>query len=58
MPQAKTPQTPPKPPSPGRNGFKYSPRWALVIPCRSEQHQAELYQRFKGEGFAPKVVVV
>jgi hypothetical protein len=57
MPQAKTLKTPPKP-SPGRNGFKYAPRWALVIPCRDEPHQAELYERFKGEGFAPKVVVV
>lgn len=57
MPQRKTPP-PSAPPSPGRNGFKYRPRWALVIPCRDERHQAELYQRFKGEGFVPKVVVV
>lgn len=54
MPQAK--RAPVK--TPGRNGFKYSPRFGLILICRDERHQAELHTLLRRQGLKPRVVSV
>lgn len=48
---------PPKTP-PGRNGFRYRPKFGLVIVCRDELHQAEHYRRLTAQGYKLRVVTV
>lgn len=50
------PKNPPK--TPGRNGFRYRPKFGLLIRCRDEQHQAELYRRLAAQGYKLRVVAV
>ena len=50
-------KSPPKTP-PGRNGFRYRPKFGLVIVCRDEQHQAAHYRRLTALGYKPRVVAV
>jgi hypothetical protein len=47
-----------KKPAPGRNGFKYKPKFGLIIPCKDEQAQQAHYQRLKGLGYKVRVVCV
>lgn len=44
--------------APGRNGFKYRPRFGLIIPCRDEQDQQKLFAQLKAQGVKARVVCV
>lgn len=43
---------------PGRNGFKYTPRFGLIIPCRDERDQQEKFAQLKAQGHKVRVVCV
>ena len=43
---------------PGENGFKYQPKFGLVVPCANEAEQQRLYAKLTKQGLAPKVVCV
>ncbi len=43
---------------PGENGFKYKPKFGLVVVCRDEPHQQSLFERLTGLGLKVKVVSV
>lgn len=53
-----TQAAPPAKPAPGANGFKYKPRFGLIVPCRDEAHQQQLFELLQQQGFKPKVVCV
>lgn len=38
-------------------GGGYVEKYSIIIPCESETHQAELYERFAADGLNPKVLV-
>lgn len=42
----------------GRNGFKYRPKFGVIILCKDEADQAEVYARLKADGYKLKVVSV
>lgn len=42
----------------GKNGFKYRPKYGLIIQCRDEAHQKTLFEAFKQDGHKVKVVAV
>lgn len=44
--------------TPGRNGFKYKPRFGLIIPCRDEQDQQSKFATLKAQGLKARVVCV
>lgn len=44
--------------APGRNGFKYKPRFGIIVVCTDEQHQQETYGRLKAQGYKVRVVCV
>ena len=46
------------PAPPGRNGYKYRPQFGLIVPCRDEAHQEQLYNRLVKMGLSPRVVTV
>jgi hypothetical protein len=39
-------------------GFKYKPRFGLIIELENEPHQAAVYKQLKKLGFEPRVVNV
>lgn len=43
---------------PGVNGFKYKPLYGLVVVCKDEEHQQEVYDSLKSQGYKVKVVAV
>lgn len=53
----KTATTPPAK-RPGENGFRYQPKYGLVIVCRDEAHQQQLYSRLTKQGLKTKVVCI
>lgn len=42
----------------GKNGFKYKPQFGLVIKCKDEAQQQQLYATLLGQGLKAKVVCV
>ncbi len=42
----------------GKNGFKYQPKYGVVILCDNENHQQSIYEKLKEQGYKLKVVVV
>lgn len=40
------------------NGFIYRQQYGIIVICRDDRHQRTLYNRFRREGHACKVVVV
>lgn len=42
----------------GKNGFKYAPKWAVIIPCDSEEKQQQAYKHLHGLGYKCRVVNV
>lgn len=44
--------------SPGDPGFKYQEQYGVIVQCESEQHQKEVYERLRDEGFECRVVTV
>ena len=45
------------PPNSG-NGFKYEPKYGVIVMCSSEGEQEQVYNRLTGEGYSCKVVSV
>lgn len=43
---------------PGENGFKYRPKFGLVINCKDESEQQKIYARLTKQGLKLKVVCV
>lgn len=43
---------------PGENGFKYGPKYGLVVVCRDEAHQQSLFKKLIKLGLKLKVVCV
>lgn len=39
-------------------GFRYRPQYGLVVVCRNEREQRQLYRRLHREGLKLRVVVV
>ncbi|WP_179288370.1 hypothetical protein [Psychrobacter sp. JB193] len=52
----KTPKVDPK--APARNGFKYKPKFGVIINCDDENHQKNVYDQLNTQGYSLKVVVV
>ena len=52
----KTPKVDPK--APARNGFKYKPKFGVIINCDDETHQKSVYDQLNTQGYSLKVVVV
>lgn len=42
----------------GKNGFKYKPQFGLVIRCKDEAQQRQLYASLLEQGLKAKVVCV
>ena len=42
----------------GENGFRYKPKFGLVVQCKDEAEQQRRYARLAKLGMAPKVVCV
>ena len=42
----------------GENGFKYKPKFGLVVQCKDEAEQQRRYARLSKLGMQPKVVCV
>lgn len=43
---------------PGQNGFKYRPKFGLVVVCKDEAHQQVLFKRLTKLALEVKVVCV
>ena len=43
---------------PGQNGFKYQPKFGLVVVCKDEAHQQVLFKRLTKLALKVKVVCV
>jgi hypothetical protein len=43
---------------PGQNGFKYRPKFGLVVVCKDEAHQQVLFKRLTKLALKVKVVCV
>lgn len=48
----------PSPKRPGVNGFKYKPKFGLVLVCADEAEQQRLFAKLCKLGHSPKVVCV
>ena len=46
------------PGAPGRNGFAYKQQYGVVVICRDEKHQAQVYDQLYRAGHKLKVVAV
>lgn len=46
------------PKAPAKNGFKYQPKFGVIIICDDETHQKNTYERLNKQGYKAKVVVV
>lgn len=44
--------------TPGKNGFKYKPKFAVVVLCDDETHQEKVYVDLSNRGHKCKVVSV
>jgi hypothetical protein len=49
---------PPETKAPGRNGFKYRPKFGVVVLCTDERHHVEVYEALRRQGYRCKVVAV
>lgn len=46
------------PKAPAKNGFKYQPKYGVIVTCDDETHQQQVYDDLKSQGYTLKVVVV
>jgi predicted 3-demethylubiquinone-9 3-methyltransferase (glyoxalase superfamily) len=44
--------------APGKNGFKYREQYGIIILCKDEKAQEQLFNKLKSEGYKLKVVTV
>jgi len=42
----------------GKKAFNYKPQFAVVVVCKDEQEQQEVYEKLNAEGHKLKVVSV
>ncbi|ERL56123.1 hypothetical protein [Psychrobacter aquaticus] len=54
--KSKTPKVDSK--APAKNGFKYSPKFGVIVNCTNEAHQKAVYDQLNQLGYNLKVVVV
>lgn len=52
----KNPKVDPK--APAKNGFKYKPKFGVIVNCDDENHQKYVYEQLNQQGYSLKVVVV
>ena len=43
---------------PGVTGFKYKPRFGVIVICKDEEEHRRVYERLRGEGYKCRVVRV
>ncbi|CUJ21823.1 hypothetical protein [Achromobacter xylosoxidans] len=43
---------------PGANGFKYKPRFGVIVLCDDEGHQQRVFDELRAQGHRLKVVAV
>lgn len=43
---------------PGVNGFKYKPRYGVIVLCDDEGHQQRVFDDLRAKGYRLKVVAV
>ncbi|EHK65282.1 hypothetical protein [Achromobacter arsenitoxydans] len=43
---------------PGANGFKYKPRFGVIVLCDDESHQQRVFDELRAQGYRLKVVAV
>ncbi|NRA19250.1 MAG: hypothetical protein HRU05_02080 [Oceanospirillaceae bacterium] len=48
----------PQPKMLGKNGFKYKPKFGVIVICKDEQHQAKIFSALKASGHKCRVVTV
>ncbi|BBI66791.1 MULTISPECIES: hypothetical protein [unclassified Psychrobacter] len=46
------------PKAPAKNGFKYKPKFGVIVNCDDESHQKYVYDQLNTQGYSLKVVVV
>ena len=51
-----TPAVDPK--APAKNGFKYKPKFGVIVNCDDASHQKHVYDLLNAKGYSLKVVVV
>ena len=44
--------------APTKNGFKYKPKFGVIVNCDDENHQKYVYEQLNQQGYSLKVVVV
>jgi hypothetical protein len=44
--------------TPGQNGFRYREQYGLIVRCKDEAHQRQLFHKLKAQGLRCKVVAV
>jgi len=44
--------------TPGKNGFKYRPKFGVIVLCDNEREQQTTYEKLKRQGHALRVVTV
>lgn len=44
--------------APGKNGFKYQPKYGVIVLCTDEAHQEAVYNHLKEGGHKCRVVTV
>lgn len=44
--------------TPGKNGFKYRPKFGVIALCDNERQQQATYEKLKQQGYKLRVVTV
>lgn len=44
--------------APGYNGFKYRPKFGVIVICKDEEEHKQVYERLRGQGYKCRVVRV
>lgn len=44
--------------APGKNGFKYKPRFGVIVVCKDEEEHKHVYEHLRGQGHKCRLVRV
>lgn len=44
--------------APGKNGFKYKPRFGVIVVCKDEEEHKHVYEHLRAQGYKCRVVRV
>lgn len=44
--------------APGKNGFKYKPRFGVIVICKDEDEHRNVYEQLRRQGYKCRVVRV